>query len=269
MAIGSETSGKKIDLNLNLAEHYGLGREALERDLLPFASSVSIATGAHTGDIFQANLALEACQAYPNTSIGALISYPDVIGFGIRKVQLTREELRATILAQLGALTALAKQYNYELNHVRIHGYLYHQMLTNYSVAETVTKTIQDFSQWLIIVAPYSKVLKEVISWVNLRVSYEARVDLRYDSEAHPLAYEYDKDGNLDINVIADRARKLIYDSKVVSEEGIENKIQFETIHLPSSPKNALEIAKLLKGMVPVLSSLEEFDYSVYLPEFL
>lgn len=269
MAIGSEISGKKIDLNLNLAEHYGLGREALERDLLPFASSVSIATGAHTGDIFQANLALEACQAFPHTSIGALISYPDVIGFGLRKVQLSREELRATILAQLGALAALAKQYHYEINHVRVHGYLYFQMLSNYSVAEVVAKTIQDFSQWLILVAPSSKVLKEVISWVNLRTSYEARIDLRYDSEGNPLAYDYEKDGNLDINIVAERARKLIYESKVISEDGIENRIPFETIHLASTPRNAMEIAKLLKGMIPVVSSLKEFDYSVYLPEFL
>ncbi len=265
----SDISAKKIDLNLNLAEHYGLGREAFERDLLPFASSANIATGAHTGDVFQSNLALKACLDYPNLSIGALISYPDIVGFGLRKVQLTRDELRATILAQLGALAALAKQYNYELTHVRVHGYLYYQMLTNYSVAETVCKTIQDFSQWLVLVSPYSKIIREVISWVNLRVSYEARIDLRYDAEGHPVAYDFEKDANTDMNLIADRAKKLIYESKVVSEEGEENRVLYETIHLPSTPKNSLEIAKLLHGLVPNLSSLKEFDYSVYLPELL
>ena len=265
----SDISGKKIDLNLNLAEHYGLGREAFERDLLPFASSANIATGAHTGDVFQTDKALQACLDYPNLSIGALITYPDLLGFGLRKVQLSREELRATILAQLGALAALAKQHNYELSHVRVHGYLYHQMLNNYSVAETVVKTIQDFSQWLVLVAPYSKVMKEVISWVNLRVSYEARIDVRYDAEGIPLAYDYEQDSNTDLNLIADRAKKLIYESKVVSEDKQETKLPFETIHLPSVSKNSLEMAKLLHGLVPQLSSLKEFDYSVYLPELL
>ena len=264
-----ELSAKKIVLNLNLAEHYGLGREAFERDLLPFACSANIATGAHTGDVFQSNLALKECLKYPDLSVGALISYPDLVGFGLRKVQLSRDELRATILAQLGALAALAKQYNYELSHVRVHGYLYYQMLSNYSVAETICKTIQDFSQWLVLVAPYSKVTREVISWVNLRVSYEARVDTRYDENGNPIEYDYEKDSNTDINVIADRAKKLIYESKVVSEDEAESRVLFETIHLPSTPKNSLEIAKLLHGLVPNLASLKEFDYSVYLPELL
>ncbi len=259
---------RQIDLNLDIGQGYG--EYFAEKDLMPFATSVNISTGAHSGEPAQIDKAIGACKDYSELAIGALISYPDILGYGMRKIQLSNEELRATIIAQLGALSALTKTHNYELQHVRAHGYLYQQLATNYSVAETVAKAIQEFSQWLILVGPASPVLQEVGSWTNVRVAFEARIDHRYRADGQQIPFDFDKDSNLDIDIVAQRARDLIYKSVAKVEDGVaEVDLKFETLHLPSRIRNSLEIAKLVRGMVLKPLPLKTVDYEPYLSEFI
>lgn len=258
---------RQIDLNLNIGQGYG--EQVIEKDLLPYATSVNVATGAHTGDPAYIDGAIKACKEHEELILGALISYPDLVGYGLRKIQLTNQELRASIICQLGALAALAKTNGYEIQQVRPHGYLYQQIATNYSVAETVAKAVQEFSQWLLLIAPYSNVLREVSSWTNVRVAFEARFDLRYRQDASIIPFEIQKDGNLGIDVIAERARDLVYKSVVKTEEGQEVPLKFETLHLPGRLSNAVEVAKIVRGMILKPLPLKTVDYEPYLSEFL
>ena len=258
---------RQIDLNLNIGQGYG--DELIELELLQYATSVNVSTGAHAGDPAYINKSLQACKDYDTLSVGALISYPDLLGFGMRKIQLSNEELKASIIAQLGALAALAKINNYELSHVRPHGYLYHQIASNYSVAETVAKAIQEFSKWFILIGPHSSVLKEVSSWTNLRVASEARFDLRYREDGSLISFERSIDADLDVETLSQRARDLVYKSAVMTEEKQEVGINFETMHLPSRLKNAQEVAKIVRGMILKPLSLKTIDYEPYLSEFI
>jgi UPF0271 protein len=258
---------RQIDLNLNIGQ--GFGDQVLEKELLAYATSVNVSTGAHAGDPLQINNAIKLCKEYENLSLGALVSYPDLMGFGMRKIQLTNEELRASILMQLGGLASLAKSHGYELQHVRPHGYLYQQIAQNYSVAETLAKAIQEFSKWLILVGPASKVLEEVGAWTNVRTAFEARLDLRYRPDGSQIPFELEKDGELDIDTIAQRARDIVYKSSVKVEDAGDVEIKYETLHLPTRLKNSVEIAKLLRGMILRPLSLKSVDYEPYLSEFI
>ncbi len=258
---------RQIDLNLNIGQGYG--DLLFEKNLLPYATSVNISTGAHAGEACYINKAIKACKEHDELALGALVSYPDLLGFGERKIQLSNEELKATVIAQLGAVAALARSNGYELQHVRAHGYLYQQIATNYSVAETLAKAIQEFSKWFILVGPYSPVLAEVSSWTNLRVAFEARFDLRYKADGQQIPFDVERDADLSIDQVAQRARDLIYKSIVKTEEGEEVALKFETVHLPSRLKNSEEIAKLVRGMLLKPLPLKSVDYEPYLSEFI
>lgn len=258
---------RQIDLNLDIGQ--GPAHLLVEREIMQYATSVNIATGAHTGEPAITDRAIRAAKEHGGLAIGALISYPDLLGYGERKIQLTNDELRATIIAQLGALAALAKAQDLEISQVRPHGYLYQQMLSNYSVAETVAKAIQEFSNWLILIGPVSPVLQEVGSWTNLRVAFEARIDLRYKSDGSVVPFDIEKDASLDLETATARARDLVYKSAVKLEDGKEIELSFESIHLASRIKNAVEIAKLVRGMVLKPLPLKTVDYEPYLSEFI
>lgn len=258
---------RQIDLNLNIGQSYG--DELVELDLLQYATSVNVSTGAHAGDPAYINKSLQACKNHDDISVGALISYPDLLGFGMRKIQLSNEEIKANVIAQLGALAALAKVNKYELVHVRPHGYLYHQMASNYSVAETVAKAVQEFSKWLIIIGPYSNVLKEVSAWTNVRVAFEARFDLRYRNDGSLISFEREQDAKLSLETVSERARDLVYKSSVKTEDNEEVGINFESIHLPSRQPNAEEIAKTVRAMILKPLPIKSIDYEPYLSEFI
>lgn len=260
---------RQLDLNLNIGESCGNGHELLERELMAYATSVNLASGAHAGDAPSVDKAIKACKNFPQMALGALVSYPDLQGFGLRKIQLTNEELRASIISQIGSVSALAKSNGYELQHIRAHGYLYDQLMTNYSIAETVAKSIQEFSNWLILVGPSSSVLKEVASWTNIRVAYEARYDRRYRDDALQIPYEDEFDLQLSIDEIAERSRNLVYKSSVKTENGELRNIKFETIHITKSGKAPMEVAKLLRAMLVNPCPLKSVDYEPYLSEFI
>lgn len=267
MAQNDPFISRQIDLNLNLGQGYG--EQILEQDLIQYATSVNISCGAHAGDSAYIDKSIKACKDYEDLQLGALISYPDLIGFGMRKIQLSNDELRATIISQLGAIAALAKSNGYEIQHVRAHGYLYQQLQSNYAVAETVANAMKEFSKWLILVGPSGKILEEVGSWTNVRVAYEARFDLRYKADASSIPFDIQRDGNLEIDTIAERARDLVYKSVVKDDSGQEADIKFETIHVPSRLKNAVEVAKLVRGMILKPLALRSVDYEPYLSEFI
>jgi 5-oxoprolinase (ATP-hydrolysing) subunit A len=260
---------RQLDLNLNIGESCGHGHESLEKELMPLVTSVNVASGAHSGDAPSINKAIQSCQDYPLIALGGLISYPDLQGFGFRKIQLSNEELRASVISQIGSLAALAKSNKFELQHIRVHGYLYDQLLTNYSIAETVAKAIQEFSNWLILVGPSSQVLKEVGSWTNLRVAFEARYDRRYKQDGLQIPFDENIDSNLNIEEIAERARRLVYKSVVKTENQEDLGIKFETIHISKAGKSPVEVAKLLKAMLVNPCPLKSIDYEPYLSEFI
>lgn len=258
---------RQIDLNLNIGQgHY---EQLIEKQLMPYITSVNVSTGAHVGDPACIDQAIKSCKDFGDIALGALISYPDPLGFGLRRMQLSNDELRASILSQLGSLTALAKSNNFEIQHVRAHGYLYQQMASNYSVAEVVAKTVQEFSKWMVLIGPSSPILTEVGSWTNIRVAFEARFDRRYRNDGSQQNFDAELDLNLELETIAQRARDLVYKSAVRSEDGNEVDIKFETIHVPTKIKNAVEAAKLIKGMVLKPLPLKSVDYEPYLSEFI
>lgn len=260
---------RQIDLNLNIGEGYGYNRDLIEEQLLPYATSVNVSSGAHAGDPAQIYRSIKRCKNFPNLVLGALISYPDLAGYGLRKIELSQEELRASIISQLGSVAALAKSHGYEIQHVRAHGYLYEQLLHNYEVAETVARAMQEFGNWLVLVGPTSSVLDEVSNWTNIRVAPEARIDLRYKGNGSLIAFDSKKDGDLELAVVAQRARDLIYKGVVMTEDSREHKLKFETISLPSMSINAVEIAKLVRSMVAKPLPLRSIDYEPYLSEFI
>ncbi len=260
---------RQIDLNLNLAEGFGYEQDKKEDQVLPFTTSVNISTGAHAGDPAQIDRAFKRAKEYTNLCVGALISYPDLVGFGLRKIELSPEELRASVIAQLGAAAALAKSNGYELEHVRAHGHLYNQLANNYSVAETVVKAVQEFSKWLILVGPSGQILEEVGSWNNIRVSMEARVDRRYSPDGIQLAYDPEKDKDTSLETIAERARNLVYKGIVKTTDDKDYNLKFETLHLWSDGVQAGEAAQLIRGMLANPMPLKSVDYEPYLSEFI
>lgn len=133
-----------MNLNADAGESFGaytLGRDAA---LFPFLSSVNIACGFHAGDPRTILQTLELAKQN-GLLIGAHPSFPDLVGFGRREMQLTAQEIYADVLYQVAALAGMAASLGLGLYHVKPHGALYNQAATNSATAGAIAKAVRDF----------------------------------------------------------------------------------------------------------------------------
>src|SRR5579883_42364 len=217
-----------IDLNTNLGEGFGPYRMQGESDILPYVTSANIACGAHAGDPVLMEAALEESRYY-GLSLGAHIGYPDLAGFGRREIHLAANELRASVLFQLGALAGLARTLGFDISQVRPHGFLYRQIASDLRIAITVARAIAEFDKWLVLIGPAGPNLLSAGERAGIRVAGEAWIDRLYDSNGHLLPHTHSKAVLKSAPEVLKQAAGLIRYGTVQANDGSTVKIDFQT----------------------------------------
>ena len=115
-------------LNCDLGESYGSWTMGMDEDVMPHIDQANIACGFHAGDPLTMRSTL-ALAARHGVSIGAHPAYPDLVGFGRRSMNLSADELIATVHYQVAALEGMALSQGLELAYVKPHGALYNDMM--------------------------------------------------------------------------------------------------------------------------------------------
>jgi UPF0271 protein len=113
-----------IDLNSDLGESYGQWVMGEDAAILPLISSANVACGFHAGSPAGILETLRAAQRL-DVTVGAHVSYPDLVGFGRRNMDVASDELTADIIYQIGALQGLAAAAGTCVRYVKPHGALY------------------------------------------------------------------------------------------------------------------------------------------------
>ena len=86
-----------IDLNSDVGESYGVWQVGDDEALIPLISSANVACGFHGGD--PTTLRATCVRAAANgVAIGAQVSYPDLVGFGRRYLDMSEGDLRDAVL---------------------------------------------------------------------------------------------------------------------------------------------------------------------------
>jgi UPF0271 protein len=108
------------DLNCDLGEGEPWART---RALLRQITSANVACGGHAGDALTMERVVVEAKAL-GVRLGA---HPGVVGeFGRGEVTLSPRQLQALVLQQVGAMNHLARQNGSRLQHIKLHGALYH-----------------------------------------------------------------------------------------------------------------------------------------------
>lgn len=160
-----------FDFNVDIAQGYSVYNNKEELEMAKYASSVNVSAGFHSGDPMKIREALLFVKEY-NKALGAHIGYPDIQGFGKRKMDLSDEELEANIIYQIGAITTYAKTYDLEIENVRCHGALKDLINEDEHSAIVAARAIKKISPWLnlIVQSPTAKV---IVEQEGLKSAYE------------------------------------------------------------------------------------------------
>lgn len=168
---------KTIDLNADVAE--GCGQD---ESLLQIVSSANICCGLHAGSPKTVLDTLKLAKTY-GVAVGAHPSFDDRKNFGRQAMQIAKDELKALIRYQVGALCAVCEQVGVPLRYVKPHGALYNQLASDADLAKIVVDELQSIDANLYVMGLAGSLFLDIAKNQGLKVIAEAFVDRRYNDD--------------------------------------------------------------------------------------
>jgi 5-oxoprolinase (ATP-hydrolysing) subunit A len=170
-----------MDLNADLGESFGAWRLGDDTALLGIVTSANVACGFHAGDPLTIRRTI-ATAVQRGVAIGAQVSYPDLVGFGRRAMDVEPADLEACVLYQLAAVAGIAIAEGSAVRYVKPHGALYHRVLTDDAQAGAVLAAVRAFDSSLAVLT-MAGVFADRAAASGTRVVMEGFADRAYTAD--------------------------------------------------------------------------------------
>ncbi len=236
-----------IDLNSDLGESYGNWRIGDDAAMLEVVASANVACGYHAGD--PSTLRATCRDAAANgVTIGAHVSYPDLVGFGRRHMDMAPEELRDAVLYQIAALDGFARAAASSVAYVKPHGALYHRAASDPSCASAIVAAAEEYDGDLKILSLPSSELLRAASAAGLEPVAEAFADRAYRPDGGLVSRREPGSVITDDEVIADRVVRMAVDGTVVAADGSTIAVEAHSVCVHGDTPGAVAIARSVRG---------------------
>jgi 5-oxoprolinase (ATP-hydrolysing) subunit A len=171
-----------IDLNSDIGEGYGAWPGGPDAELAPHITSANIACGFHAGDPSTIRATCELAVRHA-CAIGAQVSYPDLVGFGRRFIDMQSSELTDAIVYQLGALQAFAHLAGSRVRYVKPHGALYNAIVHHHAQAKAVATAIAEYDSTLPVLGLPGSAITDACAHAGVPFVVEGFADRAYTAE--------------------------------------------------------------------------------------
>ncbi len=235
-----------IDLNADVGESYGAWVMGADAELMPLITSANVACGAHAGDPLTMARTVALAQRH-GVTVGAHPGYPDRDGFGRRDLQMSPWELEASLLAQMGALWAIADAAGVPLTHVKPHGALYNRTAVDPDLAGCVAGAVARFPGRLTLVGLAGSVLLVAGLAAGLPVADEAFADRAYEADGSLRSRSLPDAVHTDPAIAAAQAVSIARDGRVRAHDGSMLDIRADTICVHGDTPGAAAIGKAVR----------------------
>jgi len=237
---------RTIDINADLGESYGSWQMGRDDELMPYITSANVACGFHAGDPSVMRHTVGLAKAL-GVNIGAHVGYPDLNGFGRRRMELTLKEIVNNTIYQVGALAAFCSIEGTTLKHIKAHGALYTTAVIDDQTAEGFIQAVKTLEMDLPIYLPSGTHLIDRARDAGLRVIAEAFVDRLYDEELRLVPGHVPGAIYADPARVADQAFDIVVKGRVRVQGGNVREISAETICLHGDNPTALQNAEAVR----------------------
>lgn len=235
-----------IDLNADAGEGLGLWRMGDDEALMDVVSSLNVACGFHAGDpTIMRSLCRQA--AARGVAVGAHVSYPDLVGFGRRRLDIDADELADLVLYQVAALDGVARAEGATLSHVKPHGALYNTIVADEAQARAVVEGVAAHDRTLPLFGlPGSRVLT-LAAEAGLPVVPEAFADRAYTAAGELVDRREAGSVLHDPDEIADRVVALVVNRRVRSIDGVDVEVNAASVCVHGDTPGAVQIARRVR----------------------
>jgi len=238
---------RHIDLNCDMGEGETDASAALDRELMRFISSCSIACGGHAGsEHTMRQTAASALDA--GLRIGAHPSYPDRENFGRQSMSISESALSAAITEQTAALKSIVTELGGELSFVKAHGALYNDMARDAELTSLVVTTIKAFDPTLKIMGLAGSHCSAICENLAMPFLGEAFADRRYADDGQLSPRSQDGAVITEPETAVEQIISIVEQARVKSINGKWVPLQAQSICVHSDTPGALEHLTLISN---------------------
>lgn len=236
----------KIDLNADLGESFGNYTIGNDNKIIPLITSANVACGFHAGDFMVMEETVKRCKE-SGTGIGAHPGYPDMQGFGRRHMDLSNEEVAASITYQLGALDGFCRKHGVKMNHVKPHGALYNATFHDRSLADAIVEAIHAFDPALKVMGIAGGYLVQAAEDKGMTAINEVFADRNYEADG-TLVARRDKDALIhDADEAVAHVLRMIKDGQVKTKNGELVPLKADSICVHGDGEEALKFVATIR----------------------
>jgi UPF0271 protein len=180
-------------------------------------------------------------------SVGAHPSFPDLQGFGRRRLPYTNAEIELLVAYQIGAAQALAAYAGHRLTHVKVHGALSNIAMENEATARAIARATKAVDSKLVFLAIAGTALERAGEQENLAVAREIFADRAYTDEGLLVSRSIEGAVIHDVNFAAERVLAMVSENAVISETGKRTPVAIDSICVHGDTPDAVHMAKTVR----------------------
>lgn len=237
-----------IDINCDMGESYGDVIIGQDEKLMPLITSCNIACGYHGGDSFHMRKTILLALKH-NVRIGAHPSYPDLEGFGRRKMNFSKEKLISIIGEQMVTLKEMVEELGGKLSYVKPHGALYNKASEDVVESEAVIDAIQSIDGKLKLMGLASSVIEDVAKKKDIDFIAEAFCDRKYEKDGKLMSRGRPEAVLRNREEAVAQVKSIVFDKKVKINATQSIEINANSICVHGDNPMALEFLIAIKAM--------------------
>lgn len=236
----------RIDLNSDMGESFGAYNLGGDQEIIRYVTTANVACGWHGGDPMVMDRVVKMAREH-GVAVGAHPGYPDLMGFGRRKMVLSHDEVKNYVKYQIGALAAFTQSYGMRLKHVAPHGAMGNQCQYDEDISTAIVEAVLDYDRELIIYYCAGAVLGQIAESKGLRTASEIFADRAYMDDLSLVPRKMEGAMITDEDVAIKRCVRMIKEGKVTSINGRELDIKGDTLCVHGDGPKALAFVKRIR----------------------
>jgi len=235
-----------IDLNSDMGESFGAYRMGADEDLLTQVTSANVACSFHAGDprTMDATVRLAATAG---VVVGAHVSYPDLVGFGRRQLQVSGDELITDVLFQIGALDAFCRRHQTAVRYVKPHGALYNDLADDPDLAGALAEAVLAYDPGLAVLVLAGSPAVDTLRGRGVRVVREGFADRGYTAQGRLVPRRSPGAVITDPAVVADRGRRMAAGRPIEAADGSPLVMDVDSICVHGDTPGAVSLVQALR----------------------
>lgn len=236
----------KVDLNSDLGEGFGAYKSGDDEQLLTIVTSAHVACGFHAGDPEIMARTFRVAKSN-GVTVGAHPGFPDLWGFGRRRIPFSIGEIERIVAYQVGAAQAMANYAGHHLSYIKTHGALGNMAAADKEIAGAIARAVKAVDGSLAVVSIALSEQAEAAEALGLSVFHEIFADRGFGENGQLIPRGQPGAIVEDANEAASRVLEMVRAGAVITVQGNERPSRIDTVCVHADSPHAVATARCVR----------------------